>query len=314
MAAQIASIPEPARIRTRWNQSAGAHRRAMVRLPDPEETMAPLASQLQHVPADLLLTLSGAFQHSLDPVVLLGTFRRYLAQETAVCGARWISGGLDLLSGEQGPWITEFGLDLQGEPIGTLDLYASQPIAADHMARVETLVALATLPLRNATLYQQMVDAAHRDPLTRLGNRAAWERDLGQEMHRFERYGTQFSLVLFDMRDFKQVNDTWGHDVGDLALVHVARGLQDTLREADNAYRIGGDEFVALLPATGAEGGAHVAERMVDWLGHHPLHVGSLDVLLQVNAGLAEARPGDTAADLYRRADGAMYRHKREAA
>ncbi|MFP4271953.1 MAG: GGDEF domain-containing protein [Halothiobacillaceae bacterium] len=314
MAAQIANTPEPDGIRTRWNQISDDHARTIVRLPDPAQSATPLGSQLQHVPADLLLTVSGAFQHSLDPAVLLATFRRYLAQEVAVCGARWISGGLELLDGEQGPWITQFALALRDEPLGTLKLYGYRPIAPEQMGRVETLVALATLPLRNATLYQQMVDAAHRDALTGLGNRAAWVRDLEQETRRFERYGSLFALVLFDMREFKQVNDTWGHDVGDRALVHVAEGLRITLRDTDSAYRIGGDEFVALLPGTDAGGGVHVAERVDEWLTHHPLRVGSIDVLLGINAGVAESGPGDTAAALYRRADEAMYRHKRQAA
>lgn len=100
------------------------------------------------------------------------------------------------------------------------------------------------------------------DSLTGLMNRGYIEERLIEEMSRANRYRTQMSLLMIDVDNFKSYNDTFGHPAGDVALVLVAKAMKDTLRAADVAARYGGEEFAILLPQTGADEAASIAERL----------------------------------------------------
>ena len=100
------------------------------------------------------------------------------------------------------------------------------------------------------------------DPLTGLFNRRALERDLRREKARAARYGRKFSVMVIDVDGLKHVNDSEGHLAGDLYLRALAQSLSEVLRSGDEAYRIGGDEFVVVLPETGDARAAAVAERI----------------------------------------------------
>ena len=100
------------------------------------------------------------------------------------------------------------------------------------------------------------------DPLTGLLNRRALERDVRREKARAARYGRKFSVMVIDVDGLKQVNDSEGHLAGDLYLRSLAQSLSEVLRSGDEAYRIGGDEFVIVLPETGEARAAAVAERI----------------------------------------------------
>lgn len=101
---------------------------------------------------------------------------------------------------------------------------------------------------------ETLTDRAERDSLTKLPNRAAFERRLSHEIARAQRYQRDLALVLFDVDDFKQVNDQFGHPAGDQVLIAVARVLQTSLRRSDSVFRYGGDEFMALCPETSGSG------------------------------------------------------------
>ena len=99
------------------------------------------------------------------------------------------------------------------------------------------------------------------DALTHLSNRRSILADLNQEHERSDRYGNSFSVLLVDLDHFKQVNDTWGHPVGDLVLVAAAKALQDSVRKIDYVGRYGGEEFLIILPGTDSEGAFQLADR-----------------------------------------------------
>lgn len=100
---------------------------------------------------------------------------------------------------------------------------------------------------------QQLTELARHDGLTGLLNRAAFDARLTEEIARAKRYGRDLTLVMFDVDDFKSVNDLHGHQAGDRVLVRVAAALQSSFRQSDAVFRYGGDEFAALCPETSGE-------------------------------------------------------------
>jgi len=142
-----------------------------------------------------------------------------------------------------------------GSELGALG-YLTDPTDLDLLrARTRTLLEL-----------KQYLDScqeeAFTDHLTGLANRRRFERQLEREVARTERYGHSFCLLLIDIDNFKEVNDTHGHDAGDEALRRVANVIQSGTRGIDTGARIGGDEFAIILPETNLARGLEVAERL----------------------------------------------------
>jgi diguanylate cyclase (GGDEF)-like protein len=130
---------------------------------------------------------------------------------------------------------------------------------------VETLSGLAVqagVAIENARLHRVVEQQAVTDALTGLANRRQFFDALGRELERAQRFEQETALILFDLDDFKTVNDTLGHLAGDAVLHAVARTVQGLIREIDVAARYGGEEFAVLLPQTDREGAANLAERL----------------------------------------------------
>ncbi len=111
---------------------------------------------------------------------------------------------------------------------------------------------------------QRLADLADHDPLTGLANRRKFDAELASHLDRCRRYGPQGALILLDLDDFKQVNDTLGHSVGDQLIVSVASVLRHRMRTADVVARLGGDEFAILLPHADRAGAESVAADVVE--------------------------------------------------
>jgi diguanylate cyclase (GGDEF)-like protein len=158
----------------------------------------------------------------------------------------------------------------------------------------------------------ELLRRANFDALTGLRNRRFFNERLRKEFSRWRRYGTPFSLVLLDLDDFKRVNDTYGHWAGDEVLCCVAERTRQRLRDADDAYRVGGEEFALLLPQTRGEEALVVAERVRQAVAEAPIPLSDGGrVRLSASLGLAEGHPGMPAQkDLYTAADRALYQAK----
>ncbi len=117
-------------------------------------------------------------------------------------------------------------------------------------------------PLRNALLYKQAVEKAYNDPLTGLNNRAAFDKSIEQEVDLATRHGHSLSLMMLDLDRFKQINDNYGHIVGDAVLKSFADCIMECMRSSDIVFRYGGEEFVILLRNTELAGAILLAERM----------------------------------------------------
>ena len=152
---------------------------------------------------------------------------------------------------------------------------------------------------------------AHHDAVTGLPNRALLNDRLAQALGRGERSGEPFALVLFDLDGFKALNDTRGHAAGDTALRIVAQRARDCMRASDTLGRMGGDEFLAVLPATTVEGAAHVAEKLRAALAL-PYELGGYTAQMSSSIGVsAFPMHGADVDTLQSAADAALYEAKR---
>jgi diguanylate cyclase len=152
---------------------------------------------------------------------------------------------------------------------------------------------------------------AMRDPLTGLPNRRAFEARIDEELARWRRFGTPLALVVFDVDDFKQINDVFGHKAGDRALALIGKILAESLRETDFIARYGGEEIVGLLPGADGEAALKVADMMRRQVEQAGMHSHNKPVKITLSGGVAVAGPGETAEQLFERADQAMYQAKR---
>jgi diguanylate cyclase len=148
---------------------------------------------------------------------------------------------------------------------------------------------------------------ADLDGLTGLHNRRYFHELLAREVTRAQRYGRELALVIFDLDDFKSINDRIGHLGGDAVLAETAARARGALRAADIACRVGGDEFAILLPeASGAEA-ERLYRRLHDAVSSSPVAAAGN---VSVSAGIAELQAGDQPNAFFERADEALYRAK----
>jgi diguanylate cyclase len=148
------------------------------------------------------------------------------------------------------------------------------------------------------------------DALTGAHSRYAYEQRLSEEFHRWQRHGGDFSFVIWDIDRFKLVNDTYGHSAGDRLLSLIGKTLASTKRKEDFVARIGGEEFVSLLPATSIEQAAQLAERVRAKIAEMAFHYKGQREQVTISCGLTAFRTGDTPLSVYQRADAALYRAK----
>jgi diguanylate cyclase (GGDEF)-like protein len=160
-------------------------------------------------------------------------------------------------------------------------------------------------------LYESAREAALKDYLTGLGNHRGFQEAVARMVEGARRYGTEFSLVLFDIDEFKRINDTKGHATGDQLLIEVGALINATIRHTDSAFRIGGDEFALLLPHTDAAGALIVARRLLA-RGLEDRVAGEYRSPISFSAGVTSCPEyGNTRLELTAQADAALYRGKR---
>ena len=154
-------------------------------------------------------------------------------------------------------------------------------------------------------------ELAHTDELTKLYNRRAFNVRLAEETSRARRYENKVSLIIIDIDDFKAVNDTFGHLVGDRLLAMIAKSILGAVRNPDFAARYGGEEFVIICPQTDTHGAELVAERLRKTVAETSFTVRGQPIETTISAGVASLSRADSIDDLVDRADRALYLAKR---
>ena len=173
-----------------------------------------------------------------------------------------------------------------------------------------SLAAHAVVALENARLHGMVEQQALVDGLTGLANRRAATDALHAEAARAERLQTPLTIVLADLDGFKEVNDEYGHAVGDVVLRVFADVLRQTVRESDVAGRWGGEEFLLLLPGADEDGAVQLAERIRIGLAERSIS-GAPALRVTASFGVAEYAGEANSEELVVAADSALYRAKR---
>ena len=205
-------------------------------------------------------------------------------------------------------------LIVQDKTIGLLAIDSMEP---NHFKEegIQTAMEFANqvaIALENARIFRDTQTQAITDALTGVYNRRGLF-ELGEyEFDRARRINRPFSVMLFDIDHFKQVNDKHGHAVGDQVLHYLAMRCQQNSRTTDLVTRYGGEEFVLLLPETNLDAAYMIAERLRQSIMNMPIITDAGGIQITVSAGVSEANNTDTLTDLIEKADAALYKAKKK--
>ncbi len=215
-------------------------------------------------------------------------------------------GEADLIRG--GAFVPLVGRELR--PVGALSLFwrTDREPGQQQIEDAEKLAASCIPAIENARRYGEARKLAETDGLTGLYNQRFFQETLRREVTRAHRYERKLTLIVFDLDDFKSINDQVGHLAGDRVLAQAADRLREAVRSVDVACRIGGDEFAVIMPESSATDGDQLFRRVHNSMRGTAL--GPDEQRLRLSGGIAELLHGDTPASLFERADAALYRAK----
>ncbi len=200
-------------------------------------------------------------------------------------------------------------MPLPGEtaPLGLLTIFtraSEQTFSEEQVRELEELATRAGPAIENARRFREARQLADLDALTGLHNRRYFHETLAREVARAHRYDRKLALIIFDLDDFKAINDRIGHLSGDGVLAEAAERVREVVRSADIACRVGGDEFAVILPESKLRDADQLYARLQKAVSARP--VGQAGPLT-ISAGVAELQPDDDAIAFFQRADHALY-------
>jgi diguanylate cyclase (GGDEF)-like protein len=198
--------------------------------------------------------------------------------------------------------------------IGFLSLNKNQKdfYNSEHAELLTAFASQASIALEHARLHKEIHDLAITDPLTGIFNRRGLDRWGQYEIDRAKRFDSSLSAIFFDLDKFKTINDNYGHDVGDIVLQEVVNCCQRVIRKIDIFSRIGGEEFLIILPETSLPIAFHVAERIRKTVSDHAFKINSHELDITISLGVVELNEEmNTLADLVIAADQYMYQAKK---
>ena len=190
-------------------------------------------------------------------------------------------------------------------------LFSEHKQVEDELRRAKESLEVVNMELRFAFEHEQHM--ARTDILTRINNRRNLFELAGHEFEVAKRYQQPLSIIMFDLDHFKQINDTYGHSIGDKMLERVAQVTHAQLRDVDIIGRYGGEEFVIVLPVTNAQKASLLAQRILESVSAIRLHTDHGPAAVTLSIGIAEtihAPQDESVEDVIRRADEAMYAAK----
>lgn len=260
------------------------------------------------------LEIAKNLQTSLDPTRLIELFSKEVAALIPHQGVRYRNDDLDVLVklGTQARHSCSYKLNLGDEPLGKLTFRRNRKFSDVEISTLEHLLCTVLYPLRNALLYQDALQLAQKDPLTGICNRSALDETLQRELSHAQRRDTGCALLILDIDNFKNINDRYGHIVGDCAIRAIANMMAACKRDGDLLFRYGGEEFVVLMRDADLEGAVLLAERIRGHIERNPCTWSGADLHMTASIGVSILQPNDSPVSLFARADQSLYRAKRE--
>ena len=259
----------------------------------------------------------------LDPDAIRATLVRLFSRvETGAVLEPELEAAADDALGRNAGLVARFAVPIgRQQPIGVVVVAhaASRPRGFTNLCqRIGHALADAAEPLLLQAISREALAQerdrfaleARTDRLTGLENRSGWDHLLDNEENRRARYPEAVSVISADLDGLKAINDRDGHEAGDRAIAATGKLLRKTARSVDHVARVGGDEFLILLPQTDAAGAAKFVKR----LRMAALKTMCDGVCLSISFGAATCEPGEALKDTVRRADAAMYASKRATA
>jgi diguanylate cyclase (GGDEF)-like protein len=195
---------------------------------------------------------------------------------------------------------------------GYAGLYRALPFHEDEGAIFNRFCSNIAMTLEKIRLFNEIKTLSIHDGLTGIYNHAFIVEALKDEVERSKRYGSLLSIALFDIDDFKKINDTYGHLAGDAVLQKLAELLKASLRAIDIVGRYGGEEFLAILPETDGINGYSVAERFKEKIESETFVSGEVEIKITISGGVAHYAYGMDVNKLIKVADDNLYSAKRK--
>ncbi|MCP4118117.1 MAG: sensor domain-containing diguanylate cyclase [Desulfobacteraceae bacterium] len=275
---------------------------------------SPIASQILGMEDSNLLKSKTAFVSRRNFHALIGQTRRPLLANT---GLTRFSPLLPLRSDCRLGSVAVAPISLDGVIIGSLNQGDEDPerfmpgIDTDLLERLALKISLC---LSNVAAHERLKHLAFHDPLTGLLNRRVMEKMLEQEYERSKRYQSPLSVIFLDLDDFKGINDTFGHDQGDRALIHISRALTAEKRANDMVARFAGDEFVVILPSTIRTEAGNYIQRVQELLAKQAVNAERGSFHIRFSAGIASVPDPDISSStaLLKLADQQLYQVKQK--
>ncbi|MFC1749196.1 GGDEF domain-containing protein [Pseudomonadota bacterium] len=258
------------------------------------------------------LRLSGMLQTTLEVTKIIEIVAHEISKLVDYQYINYIHQELDITHtfGKPSTHSCTYRLIVCGEALGELVLSRRKKFAKIETTLLETLLCGVVYPLRNALLYQKALEAAHRDPLTGVNNRASMDTSIEREITLAHRHKTNLSLLTMDIDHFKNINDTYGHTMGDCVIKAIAEAATAAIRSSDMIFRFGGEEFVILLSNTDQAGATLLADRLRQKIEETCIICDGTQVSATVSIGYTCLQEKDTSGELFSRADTALYQAK----
>ncbi len=198
-----------------------------------------------------------------------------------------------------------------GDFLGEIQFTRDKRFSEAQLQSLETLLGNLLYPLRNALMYRAALRSALNDSLTGIGNRLGLDQALTREVKLSSRHHTPLSLLVLDIDHFKQINDKYGHAYGDAALKAVVNCARSCLRDVDELFRMGGEEFVVVLSNTDNHAARFVAERIRCSIAQMQFEIDGDPIPMTASLGVATLKAEENNEGLLERGDQLMYVAKR---
>lgn len=261
---------------------------------------------------DKALRIASVLQTTLDIKKIIEIFIFEANRWVPIDGAQFKYEGqqLSFTIGSEYKNSLTYHLTIPKQALGEITFMRRKRFTVTENKTLEYLLCGLVYPLRNALAYENALQAALKDPLTGINNRAAMDASLIREVDLARRHQTPLSLIALDLDHFKRINDTLGHDAGDQVLQRVVNTMLDTIRSSDMVFRFGGEEFTVLLTNTNKKGAMQLAQRIRKQIEINSIKLNEKKIFITASLGIACLSADDSEKSLFRKADKALYKAK----